>query len=703
MIFQKRNVKLDVLTHSKNDALKQIAKFAYDLGYTSNEQKLFEAFVKRENEVSTGFEYGFAIPHAKTSVVKQPQILFCRFVNPVDWIAIDHQLTKHVFVLLIPENADNEHLEILSQVAKGLMNAEFISKLTTTDNAELIYYLISDYLELNLKNNHPSKNITTADTFKTNKQKIIALTACPVGIAHTYLAAEKLEQAATQLGYEINVETHGSAGTKNLSTEKAIEVAEVIIVAADIGLDLQRFKNKRIYQTNTKYAINDPQSVINNALKQAKVLVNNSSDETILKDSLKSQNSSKKSFFMKHLLSGISYMVPFVILGGIAIALSAGIGKGIYGEKFAAPTTDFLFYLGEIGAVAFNLMIGILGAYIAYSIAGRSAIAPAFIVAIVANTPRALFRIGDLPVETAMGFLGSILFGFTIGYTVKWINSWILPKPIMAIVPIFVIPLGVGLFYGLIAIFVIGAPIGFVLNEFSNSLKKVFTSNNGNNLTPIGIGIGMGILIGAMAGFDMGGPVNKIAFLTSTALITQNILEPMGMMAAAIPVAPLGMGTCTLIFRHKFDDNEKTLGVSAIVMGLIGISEGAIPFAISDPKRAIISNIVGSAVAGAIAGAFGVTDAAAHGGPIVAILGAIGSNRPYGVAGGIGFFFLAIIIGLFVTALMYGFLRKNSSATNQTKPTPVKKLTKSKTRFSWFSKNHQLTQLKTYKKRAQNV
>ena len=252
----------------------------------------------------------------------------------------------------------------------------------------------------------------------------------------------------------------------------------------------------------------------------------------------------------------------------------------------------------------------------------------------------------------------------------------------MAIVPIFVIPLGVGLFYGLIAIFIIGAPIGFVLNEFSNSLKKVFTSNNGNNLTPIGIGIGMGILIGAMTGFDMGGPVNKIAFLTSTALITQNILEPMGMMAAAIPVAPLGMGVCTLIFRHKFDENEKTLGVSAIVMGLIGISEGAIPFAISDPKRAIISNIVGSAVAGAIAGAFGVTDAAAHGGPIVAILGAIGSNRPYGVAGGIGFFFLAIIIGLLVTALMYGFLRKNSPVTNQTQPTPFKKLAKSQTGFS---------------------
>ena len=361
---------------------------------------------------------------------------------------------------------------------------------------------------------------------------------------------------------------------------------------------------------------------------------------------------------MKHILTGVSYMVPFVILGGICIALSVGLGKIIYGDQHGAVSGDFFYYLEKIGAAAFSLMIGALGAYIAYSIAGRAAIAPAFIVSIVANTADAIFPIGGINVSTAMGFIGSILFGLAIGYTVKWINTWNINKTVSAIMPIFVIPLGVGLFYGLLAVFVIGAPIGYVMDKFIWALQKAFSDGN----IGVGVGIGIGILFGAMAGFDMGGPINKVAFLTCTALISSKVYQPMGLLAAAIPVAPLGMGLCTLIFKRKFNENEKTLGISAIIMGMIGISEGAIPFAVSDPKRAIICNVVGSAVAGAIAGGFGVTCTAAHGGPIVGVLLAVSSDHAGGLAWGIPFFFLAILVGTLVTCFMYGFMKKSSNA-----------------------------------------
>ncbi|TDV24492.1 PTS system fructose-specific IIC component [Mycoplasmopsis mustelae] len=279
---------------------------------------------------------------------------------------------------------------------------------------------------------------------------------------------------------------------------------------------------------------------------------------------------------------------------------------------------------------------------------------PAFVVSFIANKSDLFFSIGGISAVTPLGFIGSILFGLLIGYTVKWLTSFRIQKSISAIIPMFVIPIGVTLFYSLIVIFVVGAPIGYVMDKFIAALKTVFTSDNN-----IGIWIALllGILLGAMAGFDMGGPINKVAFLTSTALVSQNIFEPMGMVGAAIPVAPLGMGLATIIFRKKFNNNEKSLGASAILMGFIGISEGAIPFAVADPKRVIVANVIGSAVAGGLAGVLSVTNAAAHGGPIVAILGAVGSHT-HGTGLGILFYFIAIIIGMIITALIYGFWKE---------------------------------------------
>ncbi len=654
---------------SKNSILKEISRKAYSLKITDNIDELYKSFLEREEESSTGFENGLAIPHARTDAVKKPALFFVRLNRGINWESIDGKLTKYIFVIMVPKsNENNIHIEILSKVSTMMMDKKFVEKIKTLKTSQAISNLINKTIQLKMENEEDKKL-----DLDSKSKSIIALTACPVGVAHTYLAAEKLEETAKKLGYNIKVETHGSAGVKNQATSEEIQKADIILVASDIGLDLSRFKNKKVYKTNIKPAIHEPEKLIETAFKEAKLSDVKSTESN--QDNLK-----EKTGIMKHILAGISYMVPFVILGGICIALALGIGKLIYGNEFSAPKGDFLWYLEQIGSSAFTLMIGALGAYIANSIAGRAAIAPAFVVSIIANTAGILYPIGGIQVVTAMGFIGSILFGLAIGYTVKWINTWNINKNISSIMPIFVIPLGVGLFYALIAIFVVGAPVGWVMDKFIEALKKALDGNSSLN---IGVGIGFGILFGAMAGFDMGGPINKVAFLTCSALITSKIYQPMGMMAAAIPVAPLGMGLCTLIFRPKFNEQERVMGISALVMGLVGISEGAIPFAISDPKKAILSNVVGSAVAGAIAGGFGVTCYAAHGGPIVGVLGAISSSSSMGLAWGIPWFFVAIIAGSLVTTFMYGLWRKVDNNVDASKNSGAKKIS-----FKNFSKKN---------------
>lgn len=647
-IFSRDYIKLNLDVSSKKDALEKISNIALKLKITNDSKQLLKAFLNREKESSTGFEDGFAIPHARDDAVLKSSLFFVNFKKAIDWESVDGKKTKNLFVIMIPKkNEGTDHLETLSTVSIALMDKEFCKKINAIKKEDEAYQLISSYFSKDQKETNSQK-----DTSKPSTKKIIAITACPVGVAHTYLAAEKLTQVAKENGYQIKVETHGSTGIKNAFTEQEIQEADLLIVASDIGIQLDRFNNKKVYKTSVKDAIHKPLELINEAYQKATIHSNSSSPKTN-----STEFKEKGGGVMKHILTGISYMIPFVILGGICIALAAGLGKAIYGQDYSAAPGDFLYYLDKIGGVAFTLMIGALGAYISYSIAGRAAIAPAFIVSVLGNTPDAIYGFGGIQVTTAMGFLGSIIFGLLIGYTVKWINTWRVPKTISSIMPIFVIPLGVGAFYSLLAIFVIGAPVGFVMSKFIGALQSVFEGNGGvSKEVGIGISIAIGILIGAMAGFDMGGPINKVAFLTCTSLVTSQIYEPMGMIGAAIPVAPLGMGFCTLIFRNKFDEQEKSLGVSAIIMGMIGISEGAIPFAVSDPKKAIPCNMIGSAVAGGIAAGLSVTNSAAHGGPIVAVLGAVGS-KVYGQAAGIGFYFLAIVIGVAITCVLYGFIR----------------------------------------------
>lgn len=461
------------------------------------------------------------------------------------------------------------------------------------------------------------------------------------------------------LGYNIKVETHGSIGIKNQITETDIKDVDLVIIAVSAGasdLHLERFNDKPLYQVEITKVVKDADSVIKEAFEKAKpfgsVKKTNSGEKS---DDLFSTD---KKGFMKHIMSGVGYMVPFVVFGGIMIAISAGVSQIIYGPGKNAPYPNFLWFMNQAGVIGFQLMIPILGGFIANSIAGRAAIAPAMITSFVANatipnpngagTITIVYPIAGLGTSTPAGFLGALLIGPAVGYTVKWMITWKIPKTIAPIMPIFVIPILVTFVFSFIFIYGIGAPIGWVMGKFGEAIKAM----------PLGAMAGIGFLLGAMGGFDMGGPVNKIAFLTASGLINDSSPDQnafMGALAAAIPVAPLGMALTTFIFYKYFNENERSLGITALILGFFGISEGAIPFAVRDPKRAIIANVIGSGVAGCIAGAFFVTDMAAHGGPIVGILGAIGSSR-YDTWVGILVYFIAIIVGSFITCLMYGGL-----------------------------------------------
>lgn len=458
--------------------------------------------------------------------------------------------------------------------------------------------------------------------------KIVGVTKCPVGVAHTYMAAEKLEIEAKKLGYQVKIETQGSAGVENVITANDVKEADYVIIAADVEIDdKERFAGKKVLEVPIKAVLKNPDDVFKQML-EAKVMKGNKNDNS-------QDKASGKSSGIKQLMNGVSHMIPFVVVGGLFIALALAIGGTAGATGMAVEPGSFWDRMLQVGVIGFNLMIPILAGFIAFSIAGRAALAPAMICAQVANSA------AILGTKAGTGFLGAILVGFMAGYLVKWMNTWNVPKSLRAIMPIFVIPIiGVGVISAAL-ILVLGAPISWLMTGLETMLNTL-AANPSTSII-------LGIILGAMVGVDMGGPVNKVAFLFGVASIAAGNPLIMGAVACAIPVPPLAMGLATLIAKDKFDEEERAAGVPALLMGLIGITEGAIPFASADPKRALPSIIVGSSVAGALGMIFKITDVVPHGGPIVGVLGAT-SN--------IVLFFVAIAIGTLVGALMVSFLKK---------------------------------------------
>ncbi|MBY8135586.1 fructose-specific PTS transporter subunit EIIC [Vibrio fluvialis] len=591
-------IKLDLQATSKEDVFKELVSILYTQGRISDQTQFLADIKERETLGNTGFEDGVAIPHAKSTAVLAPAVVIGVSQSGIDYGAEDGLPSKLFFMIASPDGGDNHHIEVLAELSSKLIEDGFIDAFLSATTSE-------QALALLLAKQEPQPTASAEES----KGFIIGVTGCPAGVAHTYLAAEALEKGAAAMGYAIKVETNGSIGVKNSPTEDEIQRADAIIVACDKQVDMNRFAGKRVVKTNVKAPIRDAQGVINEALSapvfQAEMKASTPS-------SVSDKASQARSDLYRYLMNGVSHMIPFVVTGGLLIALSLAIGGQPSEAGMAIPEGSMWNQILNVGVVAFTLMIPILAGYIAYAIADRPALTPGLIGGWIANNG------SFYGADAGTGFIGAIIAGLLVGYFVKWITSINYHKFIQPLVPIMIAPITGSLFIAGLFIFVIGAPIASLMDGLAALLTTMSTGNV----------VLLGIVLGGMAGFDMGGPFNKVAFLFSVGMIASGQTQFMGAMACAIPVAPLGMALATVLGRKfdLFEESETEAGKAAGAMGLVGISEGAIPFAAQDPMSVIPANVLGSMVAAVMAFSFGITNSVAHGGPVVALLGAM--NHP---------------------------------------------------------------------------
>jgi fructose PTS system EIIBC or EIIC component len=462
--------------------------------------------------------------------------------------------------------------------------------------------------------------------------KLLAITACPTGIAHTYMAAEKLMKTAEKMGVEMKVETQGSIGVENELTAEEIKQADGIIIAATKAVDKSRFVGKKLLETGVTDAIKKPGDLIAQ-FQSGDVPVYGEKAKMKSVAEFKAERKSKQNPVYRHLMNGVSYMIPFVVIGGILIALSLAFGGTPTAKGLQVDPNSIWNSILNVGASAFGFMVPILAGFIAMSIADRPGLAPGMVGGWIATHGEFYHS------QANAGFLGGIIAGFLAGYIAKWIKTWSVPKLIQPIMPILIIPLLTALVVAAAFIFIIGHPVAAVFGGLTSWLAGMQGSSK----------VVLALILGGMIAFDMGGPVNKVAFLFGSAMIASGNYYIMGPIAVAICVPPIGMGVATLLGKKKYEEEELEAGKAAIAMGSVGITEGAIPFAAKDPLRVIPSIMVGSMVGAVIAMLSNVTDHVPHGGPVVALLKAI-DNVPM--------FFIAIIVGITVTAIMVNALKK---------------------------------------------
>lgn len=465
-------------------------------------------------------------------------------------------------------------------------------------------------------------------------KKIVAITSCPVGIAHTYMAAENLEKAGKELGVEVKVETHGSIGVENELTAKDIQEAEGVIIAADTKVDKSRFGGKPLVTVGVQEGIHQSTKLVEDILS-GKAPIAEGTSVTDTSDG-GAESFGKKIY--KSLMNGVSYMVPFVVTGGLLIAISLTLGGTATPSGIQIPEGTIWATMNSIGGIAMGLMVPVLSAFIAQSIADRPGLVPGFVGGMLAANG-ALY--GS---DANAGFLGGIITGFLAGLIAVGIKKLPVPKALQSIMPIIVIPILASLAVGFIFIYVVGEPVALLFSSLTHFLTGMQGSSE----------IVLAMILGAMIAFDMGGPFNKVAFLFGSGLIAEGNYSIMGPIAVAICVPPLALGLASLILKTKFTKAEREAGKASLAMGLFGITEGAIPFASTDPLRVIPSIVAGAMTGSVVAMLSGVTDHVAHGGPIVAVLGAVDH---------VAMFFVAVAAGIAVTVFMLKVLKPTLEAT----------------------------------------
>lgn len=623
-LLSENTINLNLNASTKENALDQMISLAFNSGNITDKEKLREEVFNRESISSTGIGEGIAIPHAKSSCITSPIIAIGVFKEGIEYDSIDGEKVKIIFLLCAPENND-VHLDILSKLSSYLLDEHFVFSILSAISFDEIKQIIND------------KENQEKETKQGEDYRVLAVTSCPTGIAHTYMAEEALYQAANKMGITIKVETNGSNGVKNKLTDEDIENCEGIIIAADKNVDMERFIGKNVLIVNTKTAIRESEVLIQKIIDKDVSIYKEK--ETIIKKDKKNDDYSETYVrqIYKHLMNGVSHMLPFVIGGGILIAIAFLIDAKNAGSPDFGSVNEVAKVFKTIGGYAFSFMLPVLSAYIASSIADRPGLAVGFVGGFMATLPEASYI--ATANNSSAGFLGALVAGFVSGYIVLGLKflTKSFPKSLDGIKPTLIYPLFGILIIGLLMYFVINAPFAFLNNAISNGL---------NSLNDVSIVL-LGAILAGMMSIDMGGPINKAAYVFGTAAITSGnyaIMAPV-MIGGMIP--PLVIALATTFFPHKFTKKERTDGKVNYIMGLSFITEGAIPFAASDPWRVILSCVVGSVIAGGLCSFFGCTLMAPHGG--IFVLAVIKNPLLY---------LLSLVLGSVIGMIILGLLKK---------------------------------------------
>lgn len=681
-LLDPRSVELKGEAKDKKDALNQMVDLMAKSGKLGDVDKYRDGVYARETEGTTGIGEGIAIPHCKSDAVKRPGLAAMVLPEGIDFEALDGEPVHLIFLIAAPDTEDNVHLDVLSRLSVLLMDEKFTKELREAKSAEEFLSVI-DRTEQEKRDKEAGSGKERSLSSDAGQKLILAVTGCPTGIAHTYMAAEAIEKKARELGYQIKVETRGSGGAKSVLKPAEIDQAEGIIVAADTKVPMERFHGKPVIVTKVADGIHIPEKLIGDIVNGNAPIYEGTGESG---EKQGEANEGAGHAVYKHLMSGVSHMLPFVIGGGILTALAFLIdtlcGYGVSGGSNFGSCTPLSALFKYIGGLAMGLMVPVLAGYIAYSIADRPGLAVGFAGGLLAangNASLAGYSFGDAAGggfqkfiadfafvgehggNTVSGFLGGILAGFLAGFIVLGLKKLCdgLPDALEGIKPTLIYPL-VGIFLiGILMCMIFNPLIGLVNTGLANALNKIADA---------GLITVLGLLLGAMMAIDMGGPINKAAYVFGTGMLAtagdmvasgMSVTDPavqacyiaMASIMVGGMVPPIGIAAACYLFPKKFTKAERGSAVSNFVMGSSFITEGAIPFAASDPVHVIPCTMVGAGVAGLLSALFGCTLMAPHGG--IFVFAAVGNPLMY---------VLAWLAGSAVTMVMLGFLRKNAEA-----------------------------------------
>ena len=632
-LLDKRSISLTAAPKSKEEALNEAIALMAESGKINDTEGYRRQVFAREEESTTGVGEGIAIPHGKCAAVNRPGLAAMVIKDGVDFESLDGEPVTLLFLIAAPDTKDNVHLDVLSKLSMMLMDEEFTKNLRNASTAEEFLEIIDKADEEKKSVDERLSDINKADD---SRVKILAVTSCPTGIAHTYMAAEGLEKAAKAKNCYIKVETRGSGGAKNVLTDKDIEEADFIIIAADAKVPMERFDGKKFIERQVSDGINKADELIDLAIKGEAPVYKSGvrSDDEVEKTTTKKGIGHK---IYTQLMNGVSHMLPFVVGGGILIAISFlidGFAVDINSLSAAERSsfgsiTDAARLFNEIGNVAFKFMLPVLAGFIAMAIGDRPALAVGFVG-------------GMMAANGTSGFLGALAAGFAAGYIVLLLVKLCskLPDALEKIAPVLIYPVVGILVMGLLMKFAVEPVMGYINTAMNNGLKSMGSGSR----------IVLGLVLGGMMAIDMGGPFNKAAYVFGTASIASGNYDMMASVMIGGMVPPCAIALATIIFKNKFSKQERQSGPTNLIMGLAFITEGAIPYAAADPFRVIPACVVGSGVAGALSMAFKCTLMAPHGG--IFVVPVMGNKFMY---------LLALVIGTAVSTVLLGILKKKQT------------------------------------------